>query len=301
MSQDFWEGKKVLITGHTGFKGGWLSLWLQSRGAKVSGFALQPPTTPSLFVVAQVGEGMRSHVGDIRDFEHFRRILGEEKPDVIFHLAAQSLVRDSYANPVETYPPCDIPIGWTLCCAVNGTVDRCTLVEWSYFGIEDHCSKMECPSLFFFLGRNMDRGPGRRPDRHDVLENGGKSTEIRAPHCRIRWRANSRVAIAKCSDLQFPKESIQRGIHRGGKPALRSAASCAHSGISSLIESPCVVLGLPDNLYCRVSRWSHAETLRTDVCHVYVWSRRHCRVLFYSDRQPEFVSWLPGGSPLVWR
>lgn len=103
MSQRFWEGKKVLVTGHTGFKGGWLSLWLQSKGAKVSGFSLQPPTTPSLFEVARVGEGMHSHVGDIRDFEHLRRILGEEKPDVVFHLAAQPLVRYSYANPVETY------------------------------------------------------------------------------------------------------------------------------------------------------------------------------------------------------
>lgn len=103
MSQRFWEGKKVLVTGHTGFKGGWLSLWLQSKGANVSGFSLQPPTTPSLFEVAQVGEGMHSHVGDVRDFEHLRRVLEDEKPDVVFHLAAQSLVRYSYANPVETY------------------------------------------------------------------------------------------------------------------------------------------------------------------------------------------------------
>ncbi len=103
MSQNFWEGKKVLVTGHTGFKGGWLSLWLQSRGAKVSGFALQPPTTPNFFEVARAGDGMHSHVGDIRDFEHILRIFSEEKPDVVFHLAAQPLVRYSYANPVETY------------------------------------------------------------------------------------------------------------------------------------------------------------------------------------------------------
>jgi CDP-glucose 4,6-dehydratase len=75
MSRGFWEGKKVLVTGHTGFKGGWLSLWLQSRGAKVSGFALLPPTTPSLFEEARVGEGMHSHVGDIRDRTWFFILL----------------------------------------------------------------------------------------------------------------------------------------------------------------------------------------------------------------------------------
>ena len=103
MKQGFWEGKKVLVTGHTGFKGSWLSLWLQSQGAKVSGFSLQPPTSPSLFEVAHIGEGMRSQIGDIRDFGRLSSMLAEEKPDVVFHLAAQPLVRYSYVNPVETY------------------------------------------------------------------------------------------------------------------------------------------------------------------------------------------------------
>jgi CDP-glucose 4,6-dehydratase len=103
MNPLFWKGKKVLVTGHTGFKGSWLSLWLQSLGANVAGFSLEPPTTPSLFEVAEVGERMRSHIGDIRDFEFVRNVLKQEKPDVVFHLAAQSLVRYSYDNPVETY------------------------------------------------------------------------------------------------------------------------------------------------------------------------------------------------------
>lgn len=103
MNQSFWKDKKVLVTGHTGFKGSWLALWLQSLGAKVSGFALEPPSTPSLFDVARVGEGMRSHVGDIRDFEFLKGVLSQEQPDVVFHLAAQSLVRYSYNNPIDTY------------------------------------------------------------------------------------------------------------------------------------------------------------------------------------------------------
>jgi len=103
VSIDFWRGKKVLVTGHTGFKGGWLSLWLQSHGADVAGLSLPPPTSPSLFEKAALGEGMRSHIGDIRDFELVRRVLSDEKPEVVFHLAAQPLVRYSYSNPIETY------------------------------------------------------------------------------------------------------------------------------------------------------------------------------------------------------
>lgn len=99
----FWKGKKVLITGHTGFKGGWLSLWLQRLGANVLGYALHPPTTPSLYEIAQVAEGMESIIGDIRDLEHLKTIIAENKPEIIIHMAAQPLVRHSYKNPLETY------------------------------------------------------------------------------------------------------------------------------------------------------------------------------------------------------
>jgi CDP-glucose 4,6-dehydratase len=103
MKADFWQGKKVLITGHTGFKGSWLSLWLQSVGANVIGYALKPPTTPSLFEVAKVAEGMTSIIGDVRDRKHLQTVIAQHKPEIIFHMAAQPLVRYSYVNPVETY------------------------------------------------------------------------------------------------------------------------------------------------------------------------------------------------------
>src|SRR5574340_511263 len=99
----FWAGKAVLLTGHTGFKGSWLSLWLQSMGAQVVGYALAPPTNPSLFEVAEVRKGMASIVGDIRDLEHLRAVFAEHKPEIVIHMAAQALVRRSYANPLETY------------------------------------------------------------------------------------------------------------------------------------------------------------------------------------------------------
>jgi CDP-glucose 4,6-dehydratase len=103
MNPKFWAGKSVFLTGHTGFKGSWLSLWLQSMGANVTGYALTPPTTPSLFEIAKVGEGMRSIIGDIRDIQSLVLAMREAKPDVVIHMAAQALVRYSYIAPVETY------------------------------------------------------------------------------------------------------------------------------------------------------------------------------------------------------
>ncbi len=103
MNPDFWRGKRVLLTGHTGFKGSWLSLWLQSMGADLKGLALEPPTTPSLFVEAKIARGMVSQIGDIRDYDMVLRAVAEFKPEIVIHMAAQPLVRYSYKNPIETY------------------------------------------------------------------------------------------------------------------------------------------------------------------------------------------------------
>lgn len=103
MDNTFWKGKKVLLTGHTGFKGSWMALWLQSLGANVIGYSLPPLTKPNLFEIASIAERMTSEIGDIRDLEHFKRVIATYRPEVIIHMAAQSLVRYSYLNPVETY------------------------------------------------------------------------------------------------------------------------------------------------------------------------------------------------------
>ena len=103
MNAAFWQGKRVFLTGHTGFKGGWLSLWLQQLGAEVTGYALEAPTTPSLFEVANVARGMVSIIGDVRDGEALKRVMAQARPEIVIHMAAQPLVRYSYVNPVETY------------------------------------------------------------------------------------------------------------------------------------------------------------------------------------------------------
>ena len=103
MNPAFWRDKCVLLTGHTGFKGSWLSLWLQSMGAQVTGYALAPPTNPSLFEIAEVAQGMTSVIGDIRDLAKLQAVFAEHRPEIVIHMAAQPLVRYSYQNPVDTY------------------------------------------------------------------------------------------------------------------------------------------------------------------------------------------------------
>ena len=103
MYNNFFKNKRIFVTGHTGFKGSWLCLWLESMGAHVTGFALNPPTDPSLFEMCGISKGMNSIIGDVRDLQSIRNAMDEAKPEIVIHMAAQPLVRDSYKIPVETY------------------------------------------------------------------------------------------------------------------------------------------------------------------------------------------------------
>ncbi len=100
---DFYRGKKVLVTGHTGFKGTWLSHLLVKAGASVTGYSLAPFTDPNLFEAAGLSRNVNSTIGDVRDLEHLKKVFAQEKPEIVFHLAAQPIVRDSYKDPVYTY------------------------------------------------------------------------------------------------------------------------------------------------------------------------------------------------------
>jgi CDP-glucose 4,6-dehydratase len=103
IDRNFWKGKRVFVTGHTGFKGSWLCMWLHRLGANITGYSLAPPTDPSLFELAKVNKLVTSVSGDVRNGKKLTACLSEARPEIIFHLAAQTLVRDSYLRPVETY------------------------------------------------------------------------------------------------------------------------------------------------------------------------------------------------------
>ncbi|MBZ5510170.1 MAG: CDP-glucose 4,6-dehydratase [Acidobacteriia bacterium] len=130
----YWKGRRVFLTGHTGFKGSWLSLWLEALGADVTGYALAPPTEPSLFQQAGVADAVHSICADIRDFARLQTAVDDCHPDVVIHMAAQSVVRRGYEDPIETYSSNVMGTVHLLealrqlkhrCVVVNVTSDKC--------------------------------------------------------------------------------------------------------------------------------------------------------------------------------
>jgi len=183
---EFWRGKKVFLTGHTGFKGSWLTLWLQELGATVKGYSLEPPTTPSLFELAKIADNLDSDYGDIRDFSHLTDSMTRFNPDILIHMAAQPLVRYSYQFPIETYEVNVIGTAKVLEAAlncrelravVNVTTDKCYENRewiWGYRedeamgGYDPYSSSKGCAELVtaayrrsFFANREMGLASAR--------------------------------------------------------------------------------------------------------------------------------------------
>jgi len=165
MTPSFWRGKQVFITGHTGFKGSWLGLWLTSLGANVTGFALAPYSNPSLFQLTKLESALRHVEGDVRNVDQLKAALQKSQPDIVFHLAAQSLVRPSYDNPLLTYQTNVMGTANLLecirhlarpCAVVNVTTDKCyenKEWQWGYRemdalgGLDPYSNSKACSEL----------------------------------------------------------------------------------------------------------------------------------------------------------
>jgi CDP-glucose 4,6-dehydratase len=147
LNRSFWKGRRVFLTGHTGFKGSWLSLWLNALGADVVGYSLDPPTQPNLFEQAEVANCVRSIRGDIRDFPRLKAAIAESRPTVVIHMAAQSIVRRGYDDPIETYSSNVMGTVHLFeavrhlggpCAVINVTSDKCYVNrEWVWGYRED--------------------------------------------------------------------------------------------------------------------------------------------------------------------
>lgn len=184
----FWKGKSVFLTGHTGFKGSWLSLWLHSLGAKVTGYSLAPPTNPNMYQLVGVDGLIASVTGDIREYDTLRRALSLSEPEIVFHMAAQPLVRESYLTPIATYST-----------NVMGTVNLLEAVR-------------QCPSVRVVINVTTDKCYDNQEDDHSFREEeplGGHDPYSSSKACSelvtAAWRssyfaphnyAKHRVAIA---------------------------------------------------------------------------------------------------------
>lgn len=214
---NFYESKKVLITGHTGFKGSWMCKVLIDAGAFVTGYALAPPTNPSLFEICSMSDKMRSIVGDVKDLAHLQSVFEEVQPEIVIHMAAQPLVRDSYTNPVYTYEVNVMGTVNVLECVrnsssiksfLNVTTDKVYLNhewEWGYReneelnGYDPYSNSKSCSELVtssyknsFFANSSIAVSTARAGN---VIGGGDFATDRIIPDCIRAVRENKKIIV----------------------------------------------------------------------------------------------------------
>ena len=227
--KDFYRNKKILITGHTGFKGSWMCKLLTDIGADVTGYALEPPTNPSLFEMCGLSSKMNSVIGDVRDLPHLKKVFDEVKPEIVIHMAAQPIVRDSYKDPVYTYEVNVMGTVNILECVrqsdsvksfLNVTTDKVYLNKewlWGYRedeelnGYDPYSNSKSCSELVtssykksFFEGKNVAISTARAGN---VIGGGDFANDRIIPDC-IRAVAENREIIVRNPFSTRPYEHV---------------------------------------------------------------------------------------------
>lgn len=220
IDKQFWNNKRVFITGHTGFKGSWLALWLHGLGSHVYGYALDPPTEPSLYKLARIGQLVESTIADVRDGAALAAALSAARPEIVIHMAAQPLVRDSYTIPVETYAinvmgtvnlleaarHCN-----TVRAIINVTTDKCYENKewvWGYReneplgGYDPYSSSKACSELVTSSYRNSFFNPLRYNDHRIGLATARAGNVIGGGD----WAADR--LIPDCLNALLKKETV---------------------------------------------------------------------------------------------
>ena len=290
-NKNFWTGKKVFVTGHTGFKGAWLTFVLNSFGAQVTGYALEPPTEPSLFKLSGLDKKISSVTGDVRDFDKLKKTFDASKPEIVFHLAAQPLVLESYKNPAATYATNVMGTTNILECVrqssavksfLNVTTDKVyhnNEWAWGYRetdaldGIDPYSNSKSCSELVTACYRRSffaDGGVAISTARAGNVIGGGDFAACRiVPDCVRAALAGEKIRVRNPNSIR-PYQHVLEPLLAymtiaEAQYSEKNFADCYNVGPN---ESDCVTTGELANIFCE--RWGEGltwESLSTNLPH----------------------------------
>ncbi|MCI8663547.1 MAG: CDP-glucose 4,6-dehydratase [Hungatella sp.] len=270
----FYKGKRVLVTGHTGFKGSWLCRILTDMGAKVTGYAKEPPTNPSLFYTAGIDKTMNSVIGDIRDLDCLKKTFEQTQPEIVFHLAAQPIVRDSYKDPVYTYETNVMgTVNMLECVRLTPSVKSCLNVttdkvyenrEWEYGyrecdpldGYDPYSNSKSCSELVThsyiksFFGDNQCKVSTSRAG--NVIGGGDFANDRIIPDC-IRAAALGKDIIVRNPHSTRPYQHVLEPLSVYLTIAMKQYEDPSYAGYYNVgpDDRDCITTGDLADLFCR--------------------------------------------------
>lgn len=280
---EFYKGKKVLVTGHTGFKGSWLCKMLLELGAQVYGYSLQPPTIPSLYECCGLENRMHSQIGDVRDFSHLRNYFQQVQPELVFHLAAQPIVRESYKNPVYTYETNVMGTVHVLECVrsmdsvksvLNVTTDKVyenKEWQWGYRenepldGFDPYSNSKSCSELVthsyknsFFDNTSVAVSTARAGN---VIGGGDFAADRIVPDC-VRAACEKKEILVRNPNSVRPYQHVLEPLYVYLLIAMRQQMDIKYSGYYNVgpEERDCVTTGQLVDYFC--SQWGEGISWR---------------------------------------